>query len=308
MIHFAHAPEFGIHRMAVEGLAQAAVHDASLRNMIERSLMESNAKPEVMPSDRVHSFSILSRILMDDQLKAGAACSKDTFVRSMEAPNNVGGIVREYASLWTIKEDENDIQARLEELDWLVALLFGVGGWKKNVPFRAHLYIAHMVTSCLFLPSVMLLLKPAHQIDLMRACFANVLVCFIGEGRPALEVQGFFDSVTTKPTPKGDSDLATKSINGNPWYLILAHVVHYQDEHLVKAVRAPSHSASLYGTRPKGYFGHTELRGAEYIDGTLFIRTAGLLTDAMDWHYEVTKRVEGIDEGNRWCRDGLGWD
>ncbi|CAE6455482.1 unnamed protein product [Rhizoctonia solani] len=90
MIHFGHAPEFGIDGMAVEGLALTAVHDSSLGYLFDAtffagsiqstgglsslSLSESAAK---QPSNsRVHSFSILARILADDRLKADVACKK----------------------------------------------------------------------------------------------------------------------------------------------------------------------------------------------------------------------------------------
>ncbi|KAG8681544.1 hypothetical protein FRC11_000991, partial [Ceratobasidium sp. 423] len=143
MIHFGHAPEFGIDGMAVEGLAQAAVHESSLEALFDSSFFtDSNKTSSYLSSlasslslsdptakqprqDRVHSFAILSRMLADDRLKAGAACSNEMFVRSTEVLKNVGGIIREYASLWTINEDEKDIQDRVEELNWFVTLLFG---------------------------------------------------------------------------------------------------------------------------------------------------------------------------------------
>ncbi|CEL60054.1 hypothetical protein RSOLAG1IB_09312 [Rhizoctonia solani AG-1 IB] len=309
IIHFAHAPEFGVDGMAVEGLAQTAVHDASLKNLLDQSLFtESNKKSRPESPDRVHSFTVLSRILADDRLKAGAACNEETFVRSVEASDNVGAIVREYASLWTVQEDENDIRECVEELSWLVALLFGVGGWKKDTPFCANFFLAHLVTSCLFLPSVLSILKLEYQVNLIRAYFANVLICFIGEGRPTSDISGFFQSVSTDPKPDHNSKSNIKAADENPWYTILGHTIHHQDEHLIKAVRALAHSATLYGAGPKGYFSHTELRGAEEIDGTLFVRTAGLLMEALHWDYEVTNRVEGIDEGNGWYRAGLGWE
>jgi hypothetical protein len=52
----------------------------------------------------------------------------------------------------------------------------------------------------------------------------------------------------------------------------------------------------LYGTRPKGYFERTKLENAGDIDGTLFIRTGGLLRDTLLWKYQVTVRVGGVDK------------
>ena len=43
------------------------------------------------------------------------------------------------------------------------------------------------------------------------------------------------------------------------------------------------HDAALYGTYPAGYFSGTELEGAELLDGTLFIRAAGLTAGVLGW-------------------------
>ncbi|CAE6470656.1 unnamed protein product [Rhizoctonia solani] len=323
MIHVGHGPQFGVDGMAAEGLAQTAVHEPSLQNLFDSSFFTessktltylssltstpslSNSTTEQPRQDRVHSFTIVSRMLADDRLKAGAACSQDMNVLSSEVLKNVGGILREYASLWTIAEDEQEIQERVEELNWFVTLLFGVSGWNKSKGFRASFFLAHLVTSNLFLPSILPLLKPKHQIDLMRAYFATSLTWYVAQGRPALDTHGFFQSVTATPKPDSNSNLEPE---GNPWYAILAHSIQHPDEHQVKTARALAHGAALYGTRPKGYFAHTELKGAEEIDGTLFVRTGGLFMDALHWNYEVKERAGGVDIGNGWIRAGLGWD
>ncbi|CAE6495734.1 unnamed protein product [Rhizoctonia solani] len=324
MIHFGHAAEFGIDGMAVEGLAQTAVHGKSFENLFDASFFagsnttSSYLSPStlaVSPSDssakqpskdRVHSFSILARILADDRLKAGAVCNMENILRHREVQKNVGGILREYASLWNVDDDDKDIQERVEELNWFVTLMFGIGGWKKDKPFTANFLLAHYVTSNLFLSSILSLLKPKHQVDLMRSYFATSLVWFVAQGSPALDVKGFFRSVTVDPKPDPDPKLLdAKEAEGNPWHTILMHTVRHPDEHQVKSARALAHGAALYGARPKGYFAHTELKGAEEIDGTLFVRTGGLLMDALHWNYEVKERVGGVDQGNGWSRKGL---
>ncbi|CUA72972.1 Oxidoreductase AflY [Rhizoctonia solani] len=328
MIHFGHYAEFGIDGMAVEGLAQTAVHASSLEHLFDAtffaestkttgdlssltpslSLSESTAKGS--SENHIHSFSILARMLADDRLKAGVACKRELpLVRFEEVLRNVGGIIREYAALWTIKEDEKEIQERVEELNWLVTLLFGVGGWKKDRAFRADFFLVHLVTSNLFLPSILSLLKLKHRVNFMRAYFANAVLWFVTEGRPDLDLPGFFESVTLDPKPNHDSkSLAEGEAGGDPWYTLLAHTLAHPDEHHVKAERALAHGAALYGARPKGYFAHTGLKGAELIDGSLFVRTGGLLMDAMRWSYRVGERAEGIDEGSGWDRAGLGWN
>ncbi|QRW21172.1 hypothetical protein RhiXN_06161 [Rhizoctonia solani] len=280
--------QFGVEGMAVEGLAQAAVHKTAYQKLYDASyfnpsnstgsylasltsalsLASSNAKPQ-----HTHAFTILARILEDDRLEAGKTCAKDR------------DIIREYASLWKVSEDEKEIQERVEELAWLVTLMFGIGGWKKDREFKADFFLVHLVTSDLFIPSILSLLKPADKVVLLRAYFPILLGYFVSRGRPVVDVKV-----------------------GNPWYTLLTHTVPHRDEHHVKAERALAHSAALYGIRAKGHFSHTELKGAEEIDGTLFIRTGGLLMGALKWIFELEKEID--DQGNDalWSRDGLGWD
>ncbi|KAF8671484.1 hypothetical protein RHS04_08372 [Rhizoctonia solani] len=305
LIHFGHAAEFGVEGMAVEGLAQAAVNRVDHENFYDAcyfnssnsdggytssltpplSSISSNTKPQ-----HTHAFTILERILKDGRLAVGKACAQDSQDQITDILNNEGKVIQEYASMWKTSEDEKEIQERVEELAWLVALMFGIGGWKNDRQFKADFYLVHLVTSNLFIPSILSLLRPAHRVELLRAYFLAILGWFVSRGRPALDVKGFFSSVTVDPKPEHSESLTDSSEPvGNPWYTLLTHTVPHRDEHHVKAERALAHSAALYGTRAKGHFSHTELKGAEEIDGTLFIRTGGLLMGALKWTYRVKK-------------------
>ncbi|EUC54157.1 transmembrane protein, putative [Rhizoctonia solani AG-3 Rhs1AP] len=322
LIHFGHAAEFGVEGMAVEGLAQAAVHKTAYTKLYDASYFSSSsstgsylasltsaltlgggAKPQ-----HTHALTILARILVDERLEAGKTCAKESDSKFTDTVNNVGDIIREYASLWKVSEDEKEIQERVEELAWLVALMFGVGGWKKDRDFKADFFLVHLVTSDLFIPSILSLLKPAHKVDLLRAYFPVLLAYFVSRGRPALDVKGFFSSVTVDPKPEHSSVSESSEAVGNPWYTVLTHTIPHRDEHHVKAERALAHSAALYGIRPKGCFSHTELKGAEEIDGTLFVRTGGLLMHTLNWNFELKKTLDTNEEEWKWSRDGLGWD
>jgi hypothetical protein len=56
----------------------------------------------------------------------------------------------------------------------------------------------------------------------------------------------------------------------------------HPDDHMLKIQRTFAHFSSLYGARPKGYFKGTELEGAEELDGSLFLRAAGLTHEYMN--------------------------
>ncbi|CAE6434895.1 unnamed protein product [Rhizoctonia solani] len=321
LIHFGHAAEFGVEGMAVEGLAQAAVHKTAYTRLYDASYFSppgssgsylasltsalnlGGGKPQ-----HTHAFTILARILADERLEAGKTCTRDSDTKFTDTINNAGDIIREYASLWKVSEDEKEIQERVEELAWLVALMFGAGGWKKDRDFKADFFLVHLVTSDLFIPSILSLLKPAHKVDLLRAYFPVLLAYFVSRGRPALDVKGFYSSVTVDPKPEHSSASKSSEAIGNPWYTVLTHTIPHRDEHHVKAERALAHSAALYGIRPKGYFSHTELKGAEEIDGTLFVRTGGLLMGALKWNFALETKLDDEQQEWMWSPDGLGWD
>lgn len=74
-----------------------------------------------------------------------------------------------------------------------------------------------------------------------------------------------------------------------------------------KAIRPLLHYASLYGTTPPGGFfgtskdGQEVVPGVSKIDGTMFVRGAGMVMDVMGWCRE------GEKAGN-WTFDPIGYD
>ncbi|KAF8597037.1 hypothetical protein BDV93DRAFT_562709 [Ceratobasidium sp. AG-I] len=335
MIHFGHAAEFGVPGMAVEGLAQAAVHKSSYSELwsakffdhpfdppgssgylssLTAALSLSPKSSTIKPKPHTHALTILSRVLADSRLGAGNTCRFESESKFTDTLKGAGEILREYAELWTVGSGKEEIQERVEELQWFVAVLFGLGGWKKDRAFRADFFLVHLVTSDLFIPSILSLLKPPQQANLLKAYFAVALGYFVSRGRPSIDVKGFFENTSADPKPPSDSS-STNDQAGNPWYTVLSATLPHKDEHHVKAERALAHGAALYGTRPRGFFKNTELEDAEYLDGTLFVRVGGLLMGALKWENALVpggigKPVRDDDDDDEfgWDRAGLGWD
>ena len=159
----------------------------------------------------------------------------------------------------------------------------------------------HLVTSVLFLPSLLAFLQPPSQALLLRYYFAASLAVFIIRGRPNLNIKSFYESQEhvypipggtlptpnekTLPLPRADPN-RIKAITPNPWLPIIETSLTHPDEHLIKLQRALAHFSALFGTRGPGgdeggLEGAKELEGAELLDGTLFIRVAGLTAKKM---------------------------
>lgn len=123
---------------------------------------------------------------------------------------------------------------------------------------------------------------------------------YVARARPKLDIRAFFSSSTATayplpinalPTPHQDALPGQNKIQAripDPWLPIVQTTTVHPDQHLPKAIRALASWSSKFGTTSRGAFSgpqdfvvgqgaiKTELPNAEYLDGTLFVRAAGL--------------------------------
>ena len=175
----------------------------------------------------------------------------------------------------------------------------------------------HLVTSLIFLPSLFASLQPPSQALLLRYYFIACIAAFIRRGRPNLNIKALYESQEIAypilggklPTPDekslplpGADPNRIKATTPNPWLPIIQASLSHPSEHLVKLQRALAHLNTLFGARGPGANegglkgAAQELDGAELLDGTLFIRIAGL----------TAKKMGAIWEGEAY--PGHGWD
>jgi hypothetical protein len=161
----------------------------------------------------------------------------------------------------------------------------------------------HLVTSSLLLPSIVAYLPPHAVQILLRTYFSTVLSVWIFRGRPILHLTKEFMTSTT-PSPQepiksphsaAKDTLTPDETTPNPWLAIIQSVLQHPDDHMCKTQRSLMHWATLFGTRPAGYWvGGTEqqLEGIELLDGTIFARVAGLTADRLGWMREGQEHGE----------------
>ncbi|KAA1467082.1 hypothetical protein DENSPDRAFT_856501 [Dentipellis sp. KUC8613] len=130
-----------------------------------------------------------------------------------------------------------------------------------------------------------------------------------GDADADADGQGKGRRANTTPTPGALGDPAHPS-HTNPWPALLAHVLPARDAHTVKALRALYAGAQRYACVPAGAVigavdreGRETHVGARALDGSVFVRAAGVLVDRMGW----VGVGEGGEEG-AWDRSGLGWE
>ena len=162
----------------------------------------------------------------------------------------------------------------------------------------------HLVTSVLFLHAFVPYLSSGSISALLRAYLSASLVVYIGRGRPVLPIRDFMAFTTARP--QAPAIIAVPHRNAlstnptqNPWLPMLQSTLLHNDNHLAKMQRALAHFDTLYGITPPGRFKDLKgLIGAEVLDGTLFLRVAGLIQDRVGWMREG-------EENKGWDFDGF---
>jgi Questin oxidase-like len=203
---------------------------------------------------------------------------------------------------------------RVEELIFVSTLLaFGTG--RPHRKPRVDFFIMHLLTSSLFIPSY---LKVIPSMEHKRALIKTFLqpwgTILMIRGRPRIDATLLMSYTETPlpptmpaPNPQASASALGKE-NTNPWPAMISDVIHAPDAHTVKTLRSLLYGATQYGTVAKGEVigawgpdGKETHVGIGELDGTVFVRAAGVLLQSLGW---VT---HGQEEG-AWDRSGLGWD
>ncbi|THH03501.1 hypothetical protein EW145_g6208 [Phellinidium pouzarii] len=203
----------------------------------------------------------------------------------------------------------SELDTRVEEVFWLATLLMAATGKPGRKP-RLDFFLMHIVTSALFIPSLVRALPdPSHRTCLLRVTVPIILLIVLVRGRPRIDCALVMSYTAVPRPPRAAATSKDEPVaDTNPWLAIVDDSIHAQDAHIVKTIRTLFYAAQRYGeTLPGGVpgaydaEGNEALKGAGALDGTLFIRVAGVVMDTLGW---VT---HGQKEGN-WDRSALGWD
>ena len=152
----------------------------------------------------------------------------------------------------------------------------------------------HLVTSSLMLSSMINSVSLSSASLLLQTYFVVSVTLYVSRGSPPIPISSFYKSTSPTPLPPSSSltftplpkTLATWEAP-NPWLPIVQTTLVHPNEHLCKIQRALLHFAQIYGGAAPGSFAHLpELEGAEVLDGTLFVRAAGLTADRVGWMRE----------------------
>ncbi|KAG6334577.1 hypothetical protein ID866_4514 [Astraeus odoratus] len=312
-IHVGYGAEFGLLGISAEGLAMNAVHP-QVPGLLDRLWFQGDiSKPDNKGSSR-SALAILSLLACDPRFSN--VKEVDRGIMFAVAVKEYGSVIREYVEMWKFDVTSGaGIAAAVEELSWMNSVIYGVGGHISNQRFNADFHLMHLLTSSLFLPSLLSQIsKFSSRQILLLTYFTTSLALYVARGRSILDIHAFYQGTehllhkvpgtSTSPAagtlPEPSSGLAQTP---NTWLPLIQSALVHPNEHLCKAQRTLAHYSSLYGTRRKGWSAAPQGRiaspaelareeeaesrvGMKELDGTLFLRIAILTQNRAAWMRE----------------------
>ncbi|RPD62419.1 hypothetical protein L226DRAFT_611012 [Lentinus tigrinus ALCF2SS1-7] len=330
LIQTGYGAEFGSDAMVAQALAQTAVHSAFWPEIFDLEkpppsldTMTHSANAAHRHPSKGHSLlSILRQAYDSDIMKPVMPYDPDALLSARFKAACTDGRpaeIRRLSALWEIdvSRGQAELDEKVEELLWTATLLLAGTGKRGRKP-RLDFFLMHMLTAALFVPSLLTAVPSLEfKATLLRAFVPVILMYLTVRGRPRID-PGLLMSYSAFPQPPsaGSPPLPDASSVGDPrsaadassWPAIVASVLHAPDAHTVKAVRSLYYAAQRYGrTPPGGAIGAFDAEGGEthegmaQVDGTIFVRAAGVVMDTLGW-------VSHGQKAGSWDRSALGWD
>ncbi|KAF8882188.1 hypothetical protein CPB84DRAFT_1851350 [Gymnopilus junonius] len=216
---------------------------------------------------------------------------------------------------------DDDVAQKAQEIIWTATLLTFATGKPGRKP-RLDFFLMHLLTSSLFLrPFCAMLKNKGSKAALLRAYVPIMITIILSRGRPRInpELMMSYTDVPRPPLPKEKSPTPSGASIGsplddtdyNPWPALIEAVRYHPDSHVLKAMRTLIYGSQHFGTTPaaevigayssKDQYGAETHKGMSAVDGTIFVRAAGVLMDTLGW-------VNYGQAESEWDRSALGWE
>ncbi|KAF8217460.1 hypothetical protein K438DRAFT_1557680 [Mycena galopus ATCC 62051] len=310
MIEAGFGIEFDQDALVAEGLAQAALTTPESAVVLDMPA----GVPEIKSGPSTSLLSLL-REVYDSPKIAPLPYDKERItpekLNTWIASNpDLGPTIRDIYSKWTFNlTDEKDIEKKVEECMWQAALLLGATSKPGRKP-RMDFFLMHLLTGTLLLRVVLDAVKqPLHKAQLLQVYVRVAALFVVLRGRPQIDPSLVMSYPACPVPPKNATTAASGTLSyGSPWLALLNNAAVHTEPHVVKSIRMLFYCAQHYGNTPSGAVvgaidanGKETHAGAAVVDGTLFIRVAGVLTGSLGW-------VAHGEEERGWDFRGVGWE
>ncbi|KAF9530026.1 hypothetical protein CPB83DRAFT_834605 [Crepidotus variabilis] len=316
LIQIGYGAEFGHEALVATGLAQAATNTP-----IQGSVATFD---KVTPEQSISLLELLRRVNELEVLKPPAYNPDSGINQRFKDAYANGGTeeLQKLCSLYHISDtiSDEELNKKAEEIYWVVTLLLSATGRKGRKP-RMDFFFMHLVTSSLFIrPIVSYIQKQEHKAAFLRTYVFFIMAYNLARGRPKIDISLAMSYPAVVRAPKGSGDNIQPSDvslgspfadeDFNAWPELVQGALYHPESHVLKSLRSLAYfSANLGTTPPGGVPGAWKdaasqietFPGVGQLDGTLFIRTAGVILNTLGWC------GHGQKEG-KWDYSALGWD
>jgi len=334
IIQTGYAAEFGSDAMLAQALAQTAAHSPFVPEIYDlrpqAPASEEASKPPSSTAARRHPsqgrslLTILREAYDSSIMHPVMPYDPNALIRQRFIDATKDGRtdeIKRLSALWHIdvSRGQAELNEKVEELLTLATLLLVSTGKPGKKP-RLDFFLMHILNMSLFIPSLLRVIPSMeNKVTLLRALVPTILMYLLIRGRPRINPE-LIMSYTAVPRPPAQARQdapaphsaaigdARDDLSINPWPQVIASVLHAPDAHTVKAIRALYYSAQHYGTTPAGGLigafdkdGKETHQGIGKVDGTIFVRAAGVVMDTLGW-------VDFGQAAGEWDRSALGWD
>ncbi|KZV69525.1 hypothetical protein PENSPDRAFT_652277 [Peniophora sp. CONT] len=328
LIQMGYALEFKSAAMVPQALAMAAVHMPFYPQLFpwnapnEHPSAPTHPRPLFEVLAEAYSSGAMDRVMPYDPDKNLGERYRDALTDERVAK------IRSLIQLWVpsagaaqhglLSENAPDLAAaelveKTKELCFAATVAFA-GTGRHGLKPRLDFFLMHILTSSLFFPPLLGALKlPGSKARLLGSYLGSLFAILLARGSPTFDAGLLMSYSATPappkgPTPKHDLPAAlgdpTIPEYENAWATMLPHVLPALDSHTLKAFRSLYVYAQLYGgTLASEVRGAKAIPGGDKLDGSAFVRAAGVLLDVMGWVGPGGGEQEGT-----WDRSALGWD
>ncbi|KAJ6549823.1 hypothetical protein B0H19DRAFT_1264730 [Mycena capillaripes] len=305
--------------MVAQGLAETAVTESDIASI---ALDMPSGIPEIAKSSEGGTLLGLLREVYDSPILKPLPYDPDAtystrLERLGENPDRGTELKRIYAK-WSIDTTltsaaaDQELANKAEECLWQATLLLAATSKPNRAP-RFDFWVMHILAAALCIPRLLLVFTdPLHKAQLLQAYARASAVIVLMDGRPHIDIPLLmsYPEFPRPPAhlPPGGPDAVGDPSSGdgtNPWLAIVQNALHHKDAHFPKAVRTLYYAAMYYGGKGSGgAIGARDEKGQEThigagaLDGTVFVRAAGVMSDSLGW---IAYGAKQGDWGSEWA-------
>ncbi|CAK5266714.1 unnamed protein product [Mycena citricolor] len=313
LLHVGFGVELGLDSLVAQGLAMCATTEGDFVSVLGDHWSSAMPKIPEVPTKGVTLFSLLRQVYDSPDLVPAlpyvpSDASGAGIYQVLHSATRTHAL-RNLYSKWSIDTTlegaafDAEINRRVEEAYWQSVLLT-VGLGRTGREPRVDFFLVHALTSAIVLPRLLdVLPQKLHKVQMLQGYARSSAAWVLARGRPRINPT-LLMSYPKDPAP---ASLKTSNVT-DPWTPIITNALRFDDSHIIKTIRALYYGQIHYGKVAAGQVigtfnetGKETHPGLAQIDGTVWIRAAGVLHSALGWS-------SFNNAAAKWDRSGLGWD